>query len=1188
MAGDDVTITIRANNGDAVRAFRDTQGHLRDMRGRFVSEGRIISGSLDGVTKSIHKVRGSIIPLATAGVPVMAALSAATLKTAGSAAGAGLAVGVFGAAVAGQVGSLKDAANAQTKYADAVVKSGRGSKQAAEAQRAVQAELASMPQSTARASVALGTLKTTFRAWSDDVADFTMTPVEKSFTVLGQTVPRLTDMAKGASSQLDRLVTVAGGAVGSPGFDAFADRVSEFANSALRDAVDGIIHFTRALSEGEASGPIQAIMEYAAKNGPATQEALGSIGDALVTLAQGAAEAGPGMLTLVGAAAGLVASLPPELVATVMQLAVGLKLVTLAGAGASAVAGGIATLGMKITALQAASAAAGGGMAGLKAAFLSLGTAAKASVVVGGIAVLALALSELSSLGKDAPPSVDKMTTSLGQLAQTGKLSGEAARVFGTDFEKLGESLATLARPSNAEKTQQFLTSLIGMDSTPVENAKEAFQGLDDALTGMVKGGKADLAKAALDATVKSLKKQGFTTKEVTDQLDGYKSALADQALEQELAAQAMGIFGDAAQDTSAKLEAQKGAADGLRASILALNDVNRSAHDAQTQFGEALDNLTASFKEHGATLSADTAAGRANRDAMSAASAAQDELIASGLAAGESLGSMTKKSDELRETMMRLATEAFDGNKAKAREYVNELLGVPSEIKTLIKAEKEEAVAGLKDVQSEIKKTPGKKSVTVDTLNAAAIAALEAVGLKTKQLPNGKTKVYTANGQSLGSIGAVRRALNNLNGKTANTYTKHHILYEYAVSSGQINGRTSKQMGRAHGGRVPKYADGGDVQFAPNGLIAGPGSGTSDSILALFESGAMGRISDTEYVVNAASTRKYLPLLEAINQDRLKIPGFAKGGSVSKAAKGARDEIKDATSGATEKRLLALMGSIAKGHMKMATALSKVNTELGKAKDKLSSLKDAASQLASSVKSGLTGEANITKAAGSSESQVTINTLLSQMTASAANTKQFSSMLKTLKKRGLSKDLLKQIAEAGIEGGGMETAAAILGGGSSEIKTLNKLQGQISKAAGSAGKTTANAVYGAQIKSQEKLVKALDRLADALKAKKKAAGGIGGGLTVVGEEGPELVRLPQGSTVYPAGQSRAMWESMLNQPQQTRRPVGAAGRTAVRPIVVHQTITLDGRVVARQIFDPLREEIAHRGGNVQQSMGRG
>lgn len=65
----------------------------------------------------------------------------------------------------------------------------------------------------------------------------------------------------------------------------------------------------------------------------------------------------------------------------------------------------------------------------------------------------------------------------------------------------------------------------------------------------------------------------------------------------------------------------------------------------------------------------------------------------------------------------------------------------------------------------------------------------------------------------------------------------------------------------------------------ATGGLITGPGSGTSDSILA--------RLSNGEYVINAASTGRYLPLLEAINRGSL--PGFAGGGlaASSKAAEG-------------------------------------------------------------------------------------------------------------------------------------------------------------------------------------------------------------------------------------------------------------------------------------------------------------
>jgi tape measure domain-containing protein len=59
---------------------------------------------------------------------------------------------------------------------------------------------------------------------------------------------------------------------------------------------------------------------------------------------------------------------------------------------------------------------------------------------------------------------------------------------------------------------------------------------------------------------------------------------------------------------------------------------------------------------------------------------------------------------------------------------------------------------------------------------------------------------------------------------------------------------------------------------FADGGLVRGPGTGTSDSIVAA--------ISNGEYVVNAKATAKNLPLLQAINSGKL--PRFAEGGLVS------------------------------------------------------------------------------------------------------------------------------------------------------------------------------------------------------------------------------------------------------------------------------------------------------------------
>lgn len=61
-------------------------------------------------------------------------------------------------------------------------------------------------------------------------------------------------------------------------------------------------------------------------------------------------------------------------------------------------------------------------------------------------------------------------------------------------------------------------------------------------------------------------------------------------------------------------------------------------------------------------------------------------------------------------------------------------------------------------------------------------------------------------------------------------------------------------------------------VTAATGGLIRGPGTGTSDSIPAL--------LSNREFVMNAASTKKFLPVLQSMNSG--KVPRFALGGPVS------------------------------------------------------------------------------------------------------------------------------------------------------------------------------------------------------------------------------------------------------------------------------------------------------------------
>lgn len=82
------------------------------------------------------------------------------------------------------------------------------------------------------------------------------------------------------------------------------------------------------------------------------------------------------------------------------------------------------------------------------------------------------------------------------------------------------------------------------------------------------------------------------------------------------------------------------------------------------------------------------------------------------------------------------------------------------------------------------------------------------------------------------------------------------------------LSGGLTSVLGFAKGGEVPGFASGGQVR--------GPGTGTSDSILA--------RVSTGEHIVNAKAASRNRTLLEAINAGAT-FPAFASGGIVGKPA---------------------------------------------------------------------------------------------------------------------------------------------------------------------------------------------------------------------------------------------------------------------------------------------------------------
>ncbi|NUS74946.1 MAG: hypothetical protein HOV70_01935 [Streptomyces sp.] len=1100
----------RSGSGSVTTFTRDADGRLRDLRGRFVSVADAqrqmgdglpdLSRRMTTVTSAaddsssaldeLGKVTRMLWPAAIPAAASLAPLAAGALTV-------GVAMAAMGAAIGPQIAALGEASAAQKAYDDAVSKSGPNSQEAAQAQAAMAQKMAQLPPATRKAAAAVGVLKDNYRQWSDSLASDTMAPFTKGVALVNTLLPKTNGLVKAASSQADRFLTILGGEMASPGLDRLNGKFTTFAQKTLRGLNDQLVHLLRTSQGQSVGGPAREFMDWARAQGPAVASVLRSVATALVNVLHAGSDVGVGLLQTIEVVARLVSAVPPGAISAFLQLALALKVTKLAALGLAAGRTALVGFVAQLMAMQTAAAAAPGRLAAVRVAIAALSRTAKVAMAGTGIGLLILALGELSQAGKQAPPDVDKLTSSLKQLGSTGKVTGEAARAFGSDLSGLYDKVRAVTDPSTTDKVQQWITTLGGLgdwDSTPVKESKENIDSIDKALASLVASGHANLAAAALKRMTAAYGKDSAKVRNFTKELNDYKDGLADSAFEQDLAAQAMGSFGFMAQDVSNKLAAQKLSADGLRQSIIALNETNRSAYDAQIGFEQAVDDLTAAFKKNGATLDLHTDAGRRNGTAMSSAAKAQDELIATGVAAGDSFASMTGKSASLRAEMMRLATEAFDGNKKKAQAYVNTLLGTPSQVKSAIKLEKEGAVSGLHDVQAAIKATPGAKRVVVDTLNNAAIKALEAVGLKTKQLPNGKTAVFTANGQSLGSIGSVARALANLNGRTANTYTNNHITTFYTYKGRRIADVSAGRM--ATGGAV---GPGG-------GAVAGPGTGTSDSIPMWLSNG--------EFVVNAKATRRHRALLEAINSNRVGsgvgmsgagsavAAGLAQGmtgsaGTVDAAARtmaaavvtGVKAELEIASPSKKTKALAKDVGkgfiagltgsrekikSVAKdlskdiktafsGH-KESALLKMVSRDTAKL-DKYASQRDkiiekikAAKAYASDTTKTARSQAALS-ALGMDPADVTAGRIKSGLKKKLAQIKTFSRFISTLAKRGLNKHLLRQILDMGpIDG--YAYASALAGADKATFSAINKSQKAIDAETTKLGRKGADILY--------------------------------------------------------------------------------------------------------------------------------
>lgn len=908
----DATINVNANTagarGELDRFARHADGRLRDVRGRFISESRLIgtafnraAGGGSAFSGVLEKLKGAaiglapaLIPIAAQAAPIAAGLGAATV-----------AIGAFAAAAGGQVAAITEASEAEKKYQDAIDEHGRASKEAADAQAAYVRSVQKMPPATREATAALSSFKDQYKEWSDSLAGDTMPVVTKSLQAFGAVFPKLTPMVQGAGVQLNRFVTIAAGGIASPGFDRFMRSFSEFATGALERGNDALIRFMRTLDTGKISGGFSTFMDYVRDNGPIVRETLSNVMQALGNMAAAAANVGPGLLTVVNVIAKLVAALPPGLITAMLQLALAMKAVRLAAVAMAATSGGIAAFSASIAAMQLAAGGATGILPKLSAAIATLSRTAKVAIAGTGIGLLLIALTELSERGRAAPPDVDKLTGSLAKLGATGKTTGEAAKAFGSDLDGLYGKVKSLTDPSTTDQVQQFLVGWTGWDSTPVKDAKENLGAVDTALANLVKNNQADLAAAAVKRLTAEYGQGGKNTKEFTNRLTEYKASLEDAKFEQQIAADAMGLFGAQAQQTSAKLDAQKQSADGLRQAIQALNDVNRGALGAQNAFEASIDALAEVAKKGAGALRFVNGELDLNAEsARNADSALRDtaqrteEYAAAARESGAGWAKVNGIYAEGRAELLKQAQQFFS-SREEAQKYVNTILSLDGKTSTaMLKADITDWKTKISEAEKQLKNAKGDKKarLTADIADwkaKVAAADLQLKGTKadkraklTADVTDWRAKVAaaelqlrTAKGEKKATlkaniddwrrkIGTAQLMINNLPASKTTTLTVNRV-----TRFTTINETSSVPIARR-----PDLASGGPVNFPGGGRVSGPGTGTSDSVPI--------NASNGEYVINARSTAKHLALIEAINADKLG-GGVGMGGAGAAVAQG-------------------------------------------------------------------------------------------------------------------------------------------------------------------------------------------------------------------------------------------------------------------------------------------------------------
>ncbi|MFE2969922.1 phage tail tape measure protein [Streptomyces sp. NPDC059340] len=278
-----------------------------------------------------------------------------------------------------------------------------------------------------------------------------------------------------------------------------------------------------------------------------------------------------------------------------------------------------------------------------------------------------------------------------------------------------------------------------------------------------------------------------------------------------------------------------------------------------------------------------------------------------------------------------------------------------------------------------------------------------------------------------------------------------------------------------------------------------------------------------------------------------------------------------------------------------LAAKRDSVAARIKTAQKNLAALQKSWSDEVKSVASGVMQGFSIVTEAPQAGFALSAQDVVNKMRDQMAKAVQFAAQLRALQKKGLSSELVAQIAAAGVDQGGA-TATALAGASKGQIAEINKLQTATQGAANSAGRAVADSMYGAGIKSAQGLVKGLQsqekaierqmmRIARSMQRAIKRALGIKSPSAVFAEIGtwiPKgLAKGVEGSAKHATGAVHRLATSVAGAGSFAGSALAMAGGGSGAVVHNHYTahVTVEGQVLTeRKLRDVIEKQMLQLG----------